>query len=110
MGITAYLLAAFWAMQASVALLFKFGGTAPGRWMPCFLAGNVIGVSSTWIWMLVMQKMNPNVALGLIVGGAFLAGQVAVALVFRSHLSVMQIVGIAAILAGMLCLCFGGKI
>ena len=104
------MLAAFWVMQASVALLFKFGSMAPGRWVPCFLAGNVIGVSSTWIWMLVMKQMNPNVALGLIVGGAFLAGQVALALVFRSHLSLMQIAGIAAIFAGMLCLCFGSKI
>lgn len=109
MGVIASLLVVFWIIQAAAAILFKYGSTAPGRWMPCFLAGNVIGVSSTWLWMLLMKQMNPNVAAGLAIGGAFLAGQVALALVFRSHLSLVQIAGIAAIVAGMLCLCMGGR-
>jgi multidrug transporter EmrE-like cation transporter len=96
-------------MQVGAALLFKYGGTAPARWMPCFITGNVIGVTSTWFWMLLLKQMNANVALGLATGGVFLASQVALALVFRSHLTPVQFVGIAAILGGMLCLCFGGK-
>jgi multidrug transporter EmrE-like cation transporter len=109
MGMTATLLAVFWALQVGAVLLFKLGGTAPVRWMPCFITGNVLGITSTWFWMLLLKQMNPNVALGLATGGAFLASQVALALVFRSHLSPVQAVGIAAILGGMLCLSFGGK-
>jgi len=109
MGVNASLLVVFWIAQAAVATLFKYGGTAPARWIPCFIVGNVIGVASTWLWMLLMKQMNPNVAAGLAIGGAFLAGQIALALVFRSHLSPVQIAGIVAIVAGMLCLCMGGR-
>lgn len=109
MGTIASLLSVFWIMQVGAVLLFKYGATAPGRWIPCFIAGNVLGATSTWFWMLLLKQMNANVALGLATGGAFLAAQVALALAFRSHLSSVQFLGIAAILGGMLCLCFGGK-
>jgi hypothetical protein len=51
--------------------------------------------------------MNPNVALGICFGGAFLVAQVAIALVFRSGISTIQYMGIAAITAGMILLAAG---
>jgi hypothetical protein len=103
------LLSVFWIIQASVVLIFKHGGTAQERWMPCFIIGNAIGITSTWLWMLLMQQMNPNIASGLAIGGAFLAGQISLLLVYRNHLSIVQVVGILSITIGMFCLCFGGK-
>jgi hypothetical protein len=59
--------------------------------------------------MLMLEPpMHPNIGLGLGAGGAFLLGQIALALLFRSSLSPLQLVGVAAILGGMVCLCLGG--
>jgi multidrug transporter EmrE-like cation transporter len=109
MGIFVLLLGTFWIAQAVVAVIFKYGTTASARWIPCFLAGNVIGISSTWLWMMLVKQRNVNVATGLAVGGAFLAQQVALVLFYRGHLSPLQIAGITAIVAGMLCLAMGGR-
>ena len=99
----------FWIMQIGAVVIFKFGGTADHRWIPSFIFGNVIGITSTWIWMIILKKMNPNVASGISVGGAFFLSQVALALIFHSRLTTIQIIGIAAIITGMLCLCLGGE-
>jgi small multidrug resistance pump len=109
MGTIILLLGTFWIAQTAVAVLFKYGTTAPARWMPCFLAGNIIGISSTWLWMMLVKQRNVNVVTGLTVGGAFLLQQVVLVLVYRSQLSTLQVAGIGAIVAGMLCLAMGGR-
>jgi multidrug transporter EmrE-like cation transporter len=91
----------FCCMQALAQVIFKYGSTAPPRWLPCFVAGNVFGASSIWFLMLLYKAMNPNVALGLASAGAFLSAQAAVAVVFRSHLSAQQYVAMFAIAIGM---------
>jgi multidrug transporter EmrE-like cation transporter len=48
--------------------------------------------------------MNPNVALGIGVGGSFLLSQLALAVIFRSSVSAVQCAGIVAITAGMVAL------
>lgn len=108
MATFALMLGTFWVAQAAIAVVFKYGGTAPARWLPCYLVGNVIGVSSAYLWMLLVKARHANVATGLIIGGAFLAQQIALALVYRGHLSLIQVIGIAAIVGGMLCLGMGG--
>jgi len=104
----ATLMVVFWGMQVVATLVFKYGSMAPARWMPCFVLGNVVGISGTWVWMVLFkQKLGANTVMGLGTGGAFLFGQIALALVFRGHFSWLHGVGVAAVLAGMLCLCLG---
>ncbi len=105
----ALVLLVFWAMQIVAAVSFKYGSTAPARWLPGFVVGNLFGASSIWFMMMLYKVWQPHVALGICVGGAFLLGQVALALLFRSHISTLQYVGLMAITGGMLCLAFGGR-
>ncbi len=104
------LLVVYWATQGVAGVLFKFGSTSEARWVPSFVAGNLICAASIWFMMLLYRTMNPNVALGLGVGGAFLTIQFAIVLVFKSGLSLMQYGGLLAITAGMLLLTLGGKV
>lgn len=94
-------LGVFWIMQAVAQLLFKFGSTAPSRWLFGFVAGNVFGASSIWFLMLLYKSMNPNLALGLGTAGGFLCAQAALACLFRSQLTPLQYVAMAAVAAGM---------
>jgi hypothetical protein len=109
MAIFVLMLGVFWIAQAAIAVIFKYGGTAQARWVPCYVVGNVIGVSSAYLWMLLVKQRHANVATGLAIGGGFLAQQIALALVYRGQLSLIQIVGIAAIVGGMFCLGIGGR-
>lgn len=103
------LLAIFWAMQVAAAYFFKLGGTAPGRFVPCFLAGNAFGLTSTWLLMLVYKTMNINVALGLATGVAFMLSQIAMGVIFKSVLSPLQIMGVITTVVGVFMLSFGAK-
>ncbi len=72
-----------------------------------FLGGNLFGFSNIWLLMLVYKAINPNVALGIATGGAFLFSQVAIVLAFKSKIAPMQWAGIAAIVVGMIALAAG---
>lgn len=100
-------IAVFWGMQVVAQLLFKWGSISDSRWLWGFFGGHLFGVSSIWILMLLYKTMNPNVALGICLGGAFLMAQVTLALVFRSSISPIQYGGIAAISIGMILLAAG---
>ncbi|MDO9543041.1 MAG: hypothetical protein Q7J98_12065 [Kiritimatiellia bacterium] len=97
----------FWAMQVIAQLLFKWGSDTPGRWAWGFFGGHLFGVSSIAFLMLLYKTMDPNVALGLCLGGSFLAAQVALAIVCRSGLALTQYAGILAITVGMIMLAIG---
>ncbi len=99
----------FWLGQAGLALMFQFGSTNPGRWLRGYVIGNVIGVSSAVFWMLLLNMADANVATGLAIGGGFLTQQIAIVLVYRGRLNLVQMAGIAAIVAGMLCLGVGAR-
>lgn len=102
-------IALFYAMQCVANLLFKWGTTSSERWWWGFCGGHLFGVSSIFILMVLYKTMNPNVAFGLCFGGMFLVSQVAIALVFRSGISVVQYAGIVAITVGIMALAMGGK-
>jgi hypothetical protein len=91
----------YWAMQAAAQIIFNYGSTAPQRFVPCFILGNVFGASSIWLLMLLYKCMNPNLALGLGTAGGFLCAQGALALLFRSSLTPMQYGAIVAVALGM---------
>ncbi len=97
----------FYAMQVGAYLLFKFGSTSRARWLPCFIAGNVLGITCMWIMMRLFTVMNANLAVGLSVGGGFLCGQIALALVFGQDLTVSKYIGMVFIGAGLFLLSGG---
>ena len=106
--IVAYLLV-FWSMQVAAQVLFKWGSTSDSRWLWGFLGGNLFGFSSIWLLMLVYKAINPNIALGIATGGAFLLSQIALVLAFRSTVMPVQWVGILTITIGMVLLAGGGS-
>lgn len=99
----------FWVMQAGAQVLFKYGSEVPGRYVLFFILGNIPGASSILILMQLYRIMNPNLALGLGIGGGFLCGQIALAIIFRSSLSVQQYIGMLAITTGMLLFTIGKR-
>ena len=99
----------FWLMQAAAQVLFKYGTVLPGKHTLFFILGNVPGASSILLLMQLYKIMNPNLALALGTGGGFLACQIALAIIFRSSLSVPQYASMAAIGAGMFGFTFFNK-
>lgn len=105
----------FCAMQVVAQLLFKYGSApaevgAPHRWVLGFVGGNLFGASSIWLMMLLYRQMkSANVAMGLASGLSFLLIQIALAVVFKSRLSPLQIAGAATLCAGIVMMCVGGK-
>jgi len=104
---TAASIGVFIGMQVVAQLLFKWGSLPDGRWWWGFFGGNLFGFTSIWLLMMVYKAMNPNIAMGICVGGSFLLTQLALALVFRSDISATQWAGIATIFGGMLMLAMG---
>ena len=94
-------LAIFWVMQAGAQVLFNLGSQTPGKYWLFWGLGNIPGASSILLLMQLYKVMNPNLALGLGVGGGFLCGQIALAAIFRSSLSVYQYVAMVTVAAGM---------
>jgi len=107
-GRVGVLLIVFWVMQIVAQVLFKWGSLSDSRWVWGFWGGNALGLSSIWLLMLVYRVINPNVALGVAAGGAFLLSRIAIAVAFRSKVAPVQWLGIATMVAGMLLLATGG--
>ncbi|HEY3377544.1 MAG TPA: hypothetical protein VGL77_08620 [Armatimonadota bacterium] len=105
-----HLFAVFMGMQTAAMLLFKYGSAHPSRWLPSFILANVIGITSTWILMVIYKQLNVNVAMGVAMGGSFLVSQITLALVFRNALSPLQLLAILAIGGGMFTLCLGARV
>jgi len=109
MGLFTVAVGGFWMAQVGIALVFQYGSTTPGRWLRGYVIGNIIGVSSSLLLLVLLRMGDANVATGLAVGGGFLAQQAALVLVYRGRLLLVQALGIAAIVGGMLCLGMGAK-
>ncbi|MBI2298099.1 MAG: hypothetical protein HYU66_03960 [Armatimonadetes bacterium] len=103
----------FCAMQVIAQLLFKYGsaeGAERQRWLLGFIGGNLFGASSIWLMMLLYRQIKSgNVAMGLASGLSFLLIQVALAIVFKTRLSPLQMAGAGTICAGIVMMCLGGK-
>jgi hypothetical protein len=98
---TILLLILFWSMQAAAQAAFGWGALVPSRWMAGFLIGNAIGASSIFVLMQLYGGGNAGLACALGVGGAFVAGQIALAMVTRQSPAFGQWACIALIVAGM---------
>lgn len=100
--IVVLLLLIFWTMQVLAQVFFKYGsGGTSIRWWFGFVAGNVFGASSILLLMKLYARMNPNLALALGGGGAFLLSQLVLSWAFESRLLVSQWIGLLLITAGM---------
>ena len=97
----------FYFMQATAHVLFKYGSTSNSRWIPCFIIGNIVGMSCVWLLMKLYATMNANVAMGLAIGGGFLFAQIAIAVAFRTSLTAIQYIAIFVIVSGLFMLAKG---
>lgn len=102
-------LGSFWLIQAVVSVGFKLSSDQPNRFWLWFCSAHAIGVPSLWLLVQVYKQMHPSVAFGLGMGGAFLLSQVALFLVFKPSVSMVQWVGVVAICGGMVMLAAGGQ-
>jgi drug/metabolite transporter (DMT)-like permease len=103
------LLICFWVFQVTANVFFKMGGDMPSRWWWCFVLGNVVGISSIYFMMRLYARMDANMALALAGGGAFIAVQVALALVFGGRPTMAQWLGFVLVAAGMALSSLGAK-
>ena len=99
----------FWLMQAVAQILFKYGSDHPARWLAFFFGGHLFGMPSIIFLMALYKIMNPNLALALGAGGAFLWAQLAIAFMFRSAPTALQYFGMLAITAGMILFTVGNR-
>lgn len=102
-----HILSAYWITQVAATLIFKGGATYPRYWVASFITANVLNIVGTWLLMILYKNMNANIAMGLALGAAFLLGQCALALVFKSQLTWVQILGIPVTCLGLLLLSLG---
>ncbi len=101
------LLLLYTGMQVCAGLIAKYGANVPQYWLAAFILGNVINSASVWALMGMYRQMNGNIVMALSVGLAFVAVQVAMLLVFRQSLSLLQYAGIVAILVGLIVIIAG---
>jgi multidrug transporter EmrE-like cation transporter len=99
--------ASFWILYAAAFCFFKRGSLSKGAWLPCFIIGNVFGVSATAVLMLLYKIMNVNVAMGLSLGGGFVMSQFALSVIYKQKLTLVQYLGIGAISGGIFMLLLG---
>lgn len=104
----ALILGSFWLIQAIVSIGFKLASVQEHRFLLWFCAAHSIGVPSLWLLVQLYKQMNASVAFGLGMGGAFLASQIALFVVFRPSVSLVQWAGVVAICGGMVMLAAGG--
>lgn len=102
-----FFLGLFWLIQALVQIAFKYSSVYEDRFMWWFCAGHAIGVPSLWFLVQLYKQMDEPVAFGLAMGGAFLAAQLALFLVFRPSTTLLQWVGVLAICGGMVMVAAG---
>lgn len=100
----------FIAMQILAQAIFKWGSLTPGRSVWGLILGNIFGVSSTWLLILMYRYMNVNVAFGMAFGISFICAQVALSLIFHSTLTFGQWTGISLITIGIVMAGMLGKI
>jgi len=91
-------------MQAIAQASFGWGSAAPGltRWLTGFIVGNAVGASSIIVLMRLYAGGDTGLNFALGVGGAFVAAQLALAIVTRRPPALGQWACVALIAAGMM--------
>ena len=99
-GVTAALLAAYFALNLGAGLCIKEGGTDAAHRLMYFVCGNALGITSTAFLMGVYARMNVNLAMVLATSGGFLSVQLVFWLLYRTPLTWVQGLGILMVAAG----------
>jgi multidrug transporter EmrE-like cation transporter len=99
----------FWVLYAATFCVFKRGSISKSAWLPCFIIGNVFGISATAVLMLLYKVMSANIAMGITLGGGFVISQFALSVIYKRRLTLAQYLGIGAISAGIFMLLLGRK-
>jgi len=89
------------AIGLAANLCFKQSGTDVANRLTYFVAGLTLGIISTVLLIRLYDRMNVNLAMLLATGGAFILFQAACLFLFRTQLTLVQWVGILAVLVGM---------
>lgn len=102
-----FLLIMVYITQIIPALFFKFGSKWKNGSLPFlafYLGGNLVGASSMAFAMKFygLMEANPNLAAAVIGGGAFVATQVAFAIVFYKELNLQKIIGVIIASVGLI--------
>ncbi|MFN3166529.1 MAG: hypothetical protein ACE37H_05640 [Phycisphaeraceae bacterium] len=97
-------LSLFWLARALVQIGFKRSSVHEHRLLLCFCAAHAIGVPSLWFLVQPYKQVSEPLALGLAMGGAFLAAPIALFVVYRPTTPRTQW---EAICAGMVLLAVG---
>lgn len=100
-------LLSFYAFQIVAALFFKYGADHPEHFWHGFLAGNVFGASSIFFLMKLYTLMQVNLAGAIAGGGTFVLVNIALVLVFRERLTVIQYSGLLAVALGIALVSYG---
>ncbi|MDR0473824.1 MAG: hypothetical protein LBH43_09185 [Treponema sp.] len=103
-------IAVFWILYAAAFCVFKRGSMSKAARLPCFIIGNIFGISATAVLMLLYKIMNANIALGLTLGGGFVVSQLALSFVYKQRLTLVQCAGIFAVTAGIFMLLMGKSV
>lgn len=96
---TAWLLA-FLVAQTLLMVVLKASVMFDGCYWPGMVVGICMTMLTTWLLMRVFAFFQPHLAQALGLGISFVLGQVALAGLMQTWLSVPQLIGIAAIFAG----------
>ncbi|MBB2950318.1 hypothetical protein [Sphingobacterium sp. JUb56] len=99
----------FWICQIVSTIIFKYGGIHPKYHWSALVAGNIILITASWFLIQLFKTFPQPIVIALCSGGTFLTVQLAMALVFKQHLTWMQILGSTIIVIGMVLVTFGGK-
>jgi multidrug transporter EmrE-like cation transporter len=92
--------AIFLVTQIALAIAFKWGSATPKYYWWGFAIGNAFGLISTLAYINVFKHINANLAVALCSGGAFLAVQIALAVIFQQQVSLGAAAGGAMIVIG----------
>ena len=90
----------FLVTQIALAIAFKWGSSTPGCYWWGFLIGNCFGLISTLAYINVFKHINANLAVAVCSGGAFLAVQIALALVYQQQIGWLSGMGAVLIFTG----------
>lgn len=93
-------LLAFLVAQTLLTVVLKASVMFDGWYWPGMVVGSCMTMLTTWLLMRVFAFFQPHLAQALGLGLSFVLGQVALAGLMQTWLSVPQLIGIAAIFAG----------
>ncbi len=97
---TAFLLVGCLAVNLAASICFKEGGTDQAHRWTFFIGGNALGISATFLMMLIYPRMNVNVAMVFIASGLFILTQALFWMIYHTPLTGLQFLGIGLITSG----------